>query len=217
MEKSWQQVSRIFNDRAIEYDSWFDDNLLFTLELAALRELATGLPFPRLELGVGSGRFAEQLQVTIGVDAAPASLRIAAERGITCIAGIGEQLPLKMESIGTLCMFFTLCFLTDPLIVFEECRRVLRPDGILLLGFVPALSPWGKEFTQKKQQRHPYYRYADLKTGKETAQLLQQAGFSIEETSSTLLQAPDTLNQVEKPRSGLNERAGFCALTAAKR
>jgi ubiquinone/menaquinone biosynthesis C-methylase UbiE len=217
MEKSWQQISLVFNDRAKEYDSWFNDSQLFTLELAALQELATGLPFPRLEIGVGPGRFAEQLNIAIGIDPAPAALRIAADRGIMGIAGIGEQLPLKTESMGTICMFFTLCFLTDPLIVLRECRRVLRSNGMLLLGFIPALSPWGKELTQKKLQRHPYYRYADFKTTEETVQLLQEVGFSIAQTRSTLLQHPDTLNHFEKPQSGLNERAGFCALTAENR
>ncbi|HHD63709.1 MAG TPA: class I SAM-dependent methyltransferase [Desulfobulbaceae bacterium] len=123
MKKSWQQASRVFNDRAQEYDNWFDDSPLFTLELAALQELTTELPFPRLELGVGPGRFARHLNINIGIDPAPAALRIAAKRGIMGIAGIGEQLPLKTESIGTICMFFTLCFLTDPLTVLRECRR----------------------------------------------------------------------------------------------
>jgi len=217
MEKSWQQASRIFNDRAHEYDSWFDDSPLFALELAALQELITGLPFPRVELGVGPGRFARQLNIKTGIDPAPAALRIAAERGIMGIAGIGEQLPLKTESIGTICMFFTLCFLADPLTVLRECRRALRLDGMLLLGFIPALSPWGKVLAQKKQQQHPYYRYADFKTIKETITLVRLAGFSIAQTRSTLLQPPNAPDSFEKPQPGLNERAGFCALTAENR
>jgi len=214
MKKTWQQTSRVFDERATEYDSWFENSLLFDIELAAVQELATHLPAPRIELGVGPGRFAQQLGFGIGIDPAPAALQIAGDRHILGIAGVGEYLPLQTASIGTVCMLFTLCFLTDPLSVFKECARVLRPTGVLLVGFIPASSPWGETLAVKKEQHHPYYRYADFKTIAATTRLLRQAYFEVTESRSTLLQSPETLKNFEQPQPGMNERAGFCVLTA---
>ena len=217
MKKTWQQASQVFNERATEYDDWFENSLLFDIELAALQELATDLPSPRIELGVGPGRFAQQLDIGIGIDPAPAALQIAADRGILGIAGVGEHLPLQTASVGTLCMLFTLCFLTDPLTVFRECARVLRSDGVLLVGCIPASSAWGEALTVKKKQHHPYYLYADFKTITETTQLLRQAGFEVTGSRSTLLQSPKTLKDFEQPQPGMDELAGFCVLAAGKR
>lgn len=217
MKKTWQQTSRVFNERAAEYDGWFENSLLFDIELAALQELATDLPSPRIELGVGPGRFARQLDIGIGIDPAPAALLIAAERSILGIAGVGEYLPLQTASVGTLSILFALCFLTDPLRVFKECSRVLRSDGLLLVGFIPASGAWGEALTEKKKQKHPFYRHADFKTIGETKHLLEQAGFEVTGSRSTLRQSPKTLKDFEQPQPGVDERAGFCVLAAGKR
>jgi ubiquinone/menaquinone biosynthesis C-methylase UbiE len=211
--KTWQQTSKVFHERAREYDSWYDDSLLFDIELAALRELTTNLLTPKIEIGVGPGRFAKELGFSIGIDPACAALQNAAQRNIMGIAGVGEHLPLQTGSTGTICMLFTLCFLTDPLGVFKECARVLQPNGSLLVGCIPASSAWGKILQEKKKKNHPFYKYADFKTIAETTRLLAQAGFTIQDSRSTLLQPPKDLERFEKPQSGMNERAGFCVLS----
>lgn len=216
MKRTWQQTSRVFNERAAEYDGWFENSLLFDIELAAIKELTTNLPSPRIELGGGPGRFAQQLDINIGIDPAPAALQIAATRNILGIAGIGENLPLQTASVGTLSILFALCFLAAPLSVFKECARVLRSDGILLVGFIPSSSSWGENLTKKKKQNHPFYRYADFKTIAETTLMLSQAGFEVIASRSTLLQTPKTLKDFEQPQPGMDKRAGFCVLTAGK-
>ena len=76
MEKEpfWRQAAGVFDERAAEYDGWFEDSLLFSIECAALQELVTPLLGPKLEVGVGPGRFAEALGVEFGVDPALAPL-----------------------------------------------------------------------------------------------------------------------------------------------
>ena len=61
MEKEifWRQAAGVFDERAAEYDGWFEDSLLFAIERGALQELDTPLLDPKLEIGVGPGRFAE--------------------------------------------------------------------------------------------------------------------------------------------------------------
>lgn len=217
MSKTWQQASHIFNERAKEYDSWYDDSLLFDIELAAIRELLTGAPAPRIEFGIGPGRFAQRLNIDIGMDPAPKALQIARHRGIACIAGVGEQLPLAKHSIGTGCLFFTLCFLVDPLLVFKEIYRVVQKDGLLLVGLIPADSAWGNVLRKKKEQQHPYYRYADFRTVNQTLQFMEQSGFFLFQARSTLYQPPEALTDFELPQAGIDEQAGFCILAAKKR
>ena len=43
---NWRQAARVFQERADEYDSWYEDSLLFTTELSALQQIATPLPDP---------------------------------------------------------------------------------------------------------------------------------------------------------------------------
>lgn len=81
-ETFWRKAAQVFDERAAEYDAWFDESLLFAIELAALQELATPLLGPKLEIGVGPGRFAEALGVEFGVDPALAPLALAKKRGV---------------------------------------------------------------------------------------------------------------------------------------
>ena len=48
-----------------------------------------------MEIGVGSGRFAQPLGVKIGIDPSRNMLKFAKERGIQVIRGGGENLPFK--------------------------------------------------------------------------------------------------------------------------
>jgi len=217
MRYPWRQNSQVFEERAAEYDSWFEDSLLFDIELAAMQKVITAQQRPWIEIGVGPGRFAQRLGTDIGIDPAPAALRIAAKRGIVPVAGIGEQLPLANGVAGTVSLLFTLCFLASPQAVFKECHRILRPGGHFLVGFIPARSAWGNMIARKKADQHPYYRHAHCKTVAETTQLLTQTGFALLQGCSTLYQPPDNITRFEEPRTGADENAGFCILTATRR
>ena len=213
---NWQNRARVFQERADEYDSWYDDSPLFATELAALQQVTAKLPEPKIEIGAGPGRFAEQLGIAIGIDPAPAALQRGLKRGIMGVVGIGEQLPIRSQSTGTVFLLFTLCFLEDPGRVLQECRRVLTTDGRLVIGMVPGDSPWGQHLELKKQQGNPYYRYAHFQTIASTLALLKTARFSLCESYSTLLQSPGGTISLESPQPGSNEQAGFCVLLAEK-
>ena len=217
LHDSWRKAARVFQERAGEYDSWYEDSLLFATELSALQQIELPLSDPKVEIGTGPGRFAEQLGVTTGIDPAPAALQRALKRGIMGIVGIGEQLPIRSEKAGTIFMLFTLCFLVDPGLVLEECHRILKKDGRLVIGQVPALSTWGQQLENKKKNGNPYYRHARFYTISDTLTMLKQANFSLLETHSTLLQSPESLDGVETAQPGINEQAGFCVLVAEKK
>ena len=52
-----------FDELAAEYDAWFEEEgkVIFATEVQALQEVLPSLPEPWLEVGVGSGRFAQAL------------------------------------------------------------------------------------------------------------------------------------------------------------
>jgi len=216
MPPHWRLAAQTFNERVEEYDRWFEDSLLFEIELTALRAITEELPHPRLEIGVGPGRFARALNVTFGIDPATSPLQLANRRGIISINAIGEQLPLQSESMGTVFLLFTLCFLSDPAAVFKECLRVMKPDGRLVIGFIPKNSPWGLRLGEQGKKGHPYYHHAHFRTIADTVSMLSNSGFILLESWFTLLQQPDRLVELEHPRVGVDEQAGFCVLICGK-
>lgn len=207
----------LFGER---YDAWYDGPVgrrAFPQECAALQPLLDGLPRPWLEVGVGTGRFAAALGVSYGLDPAPAALALARRRGVAVVQARGEALPLRARSLGAVLLIVTLCFVADPLAVLRESRRVLRPDGGLVLGLVLAESPWGQWYRALARAGHPYYRLARFFTREELAGLLDAAGFAITRERSALLRPPPEVLPDEPAREGFDVRAGFSAILARPR
>ena len=213
---AWRKNSAVFHERADEYDSWFNDSLLFAIETAAIRALPVPVQAPALEIGVGPGRFAEALNSGFGIDPAAAPLHIAANRGIAVCRAIGEALPFCSGSCSRISIFFTLCFVHNPAQVLSESHRVLQENGHLVLGFVPATGKWGVNLQQKKESGHPFYEHARFFSIEEVEALLTDQGFALRSAVSTLYQAPGDVTQLEAPQDGMDGKAGFVVLLAAK-
>jgi ubiquinone/menaquinone biosynthesis C-methylase UbiE len=210
----WQQNSRVFNERSEEYDNWFENSLLFAIEKSALQSLNISFSPPALEVGVGPGRFAESLQIPLGIDPAMFPLLLAQKRGIRTCQAIAEELPFATSSLGAIFLLFTLCFLASPTRFLHECRRVLRQNAPLVIGFVPADSSWGQCLRKKKEHGHPFYEKARFFTIAQIQQLLSEHGFHISQSASTLYQKPEELAHFEQARLGLDEHAGFVVIVA---
>lgn len=213
---NWRQSSEVFDRNAAEYDSWFEESLLFDIELAALKELKTPLLGPKLEIGVGSGRFAKEIDVAFGVDPAINPLYLSQKRGIEVIQATGEELPIGSSRMRTVYLLFALCFLADPLQVIKESSRVLKEGGHLVLGMIPSLGLWGKSLEEKKKDGHPFYEYARFYDMITVELWLNDAGFQLVETRSSLFQPPDSLQEFECSHSGVSPEAGFWVLVARK-
>src|SRR3990172_12930956 len=84
----------IFDRNWKKYEVWFEKHkATYFSELKALKKvIPEGLG---LEIGVGSGRFAQPLGAKIGIDPSRNMLKFAKERGIQVIQGVGENLPFK--------------------------------------------------------------------------------------------------------------------------
>ena len=208
-----------FNMLASEYYLWFegDGKLVFDIEVCAFREIMPLLPGPWLEVGVGSGRFAQALGIMKGVDPAEGLLKIAQSRGIDVSLSSGEKCPFDECSFGTVFLIVTLCFVDSPDLVLKEAHRILAPGGKVALGLVLKESPWGKFYEQKKLTGHRFYKHATFYKCNEIVTLLTQAGFSVNKVFSTLFQKPQKANDIELPREGYDPNAGFTIIVAGKK
>lgn len=127
-----------FDTRPEEYDAWYDENpQLFREELKLIKDWIVGSP--SVEIGVGTGRFASSLGIGFGLDRAKGALRLARKRAVKTVAGDAAALPFRGECFALAGIFFTLEFLAEPEKALDECRRVLAPNGrLVLLHFLPS-------------------------------------------------------------------------------
>lgn len=161
--------------------------------------------------GVGTGRFAAALGVEFGVDPALAPLRLAARRGCGVAAARGEALPFRDGAVGAVIFVVTLCFVADPLAALREARRVLRPGGAIVLGEVPADSPWGRQYRHLAASGHPYYAAARFRARDELDALYATAHLTRVRTRSALCLPPESETHGATAREGDDPAAGFTA------
>ena len=206
-----------FDKYAEEYDKWFDSpegKVLFELEADAVRLLMKGLEHPFLEIGAGTGRFANALGIEYGIDPAQAALKIAEKRGIKVKFATGEKLPFEDKSFDGVFILFTLCFVKEPQKVISEAKRVLKTAGGLIVGIINRESSWGASYMEKRAEGHPIYKYAKFYSVNEVVKMLEMADMSVEAYSSTLCQPPSDKPNKEDAHNKLIEEAGFICILA---
>ncbi|QID33804.1 class I SAM-dependent methyltransferase [Pampinifervens florentissimum] len=209
---------RVFDLYADRYDRWYElpfGSSVYSLEVECLRRLYRPTRLS-LEVGVGSGRFAKALGVRYGVDTSIELLRKARERGINVIQARAEGLPFKDKTFESLLMVVSICFFERPLEALLEAKRVLRKDGMLLLGLVLSDSPWARFYQQKAQQGHPLYSVARFYSFEEIKGMLSQAGFRLSRVATTLFDSPQDTKKVENTeiKEGYHPEGGFFCLMA---
>lgn len=186
-----------FNENATDYDIWFDNNSdLYQAELNALRffipENMNGI-----EIGVGTGRFAVPLGISIGVEPAPQMAELARQRGVDVVEGIAEALPIEDSRFDFAVMVTVVCFLDDVLQAFREAFRILKPSGLLIVGFIDRESELGLTYNQKKAHSM-FYRDATFYSVNELEELLVKAGFSAFSYRQTHLPEESSLHTVKE-------------------
>lgn len=176
----------VFDHQPADYDAWFERHHdLYQAELAAVRA-AIPASGHGLEIGIGTGRFAVPLGISIGVDPSPHMAELARQRGVEVLEGVAEALPLADSSFDYALMVTVVCFLDDVLKAFREARRILKPGGTLVIGFIDRESELGRSYEQKKEQS-AFYRDATFYTVSDLVVLLNQAGFGNFSYRQTLL------------------------------
>lgn len=165
-----------YDRHAAEYDDWFAKNrFAYESELQAVRQL---LPAGGIgaEIGVGTGRFASELGVPLGVEPSESMRRLAGERGVSVVCGKAEALPFRDGQLDYALMVTVICFFDDVRKAFREAHRVLSPSGSLVVAFIDRESPLGKKYDEGKKQT-VYYADATFHSAAEVRDYLEEAGF----------------------------------------
>ena len=131
---------------------------------------------PWLDLGCGAGRFTGLAPArAIGVEVAQAALERARRNVPEADFRLmdGDTIPVAHAAVGLVWCSEVLEHVPDALGLLQECRRVLRPEGLLLLttpGF-----PWWRRTSRELDPLGEHLRFFTRRT---LAVALEAAGFS---------------------------------------
>ena len=205
-----------FDPFADAYDRWYDapkGSAILQEEIQCMRLLGVDFSTRWVEVGVGTGRFASTLHIKHGIDLSLPMAVKAMQRDIHVCVGRSEQLPFSRHAFDGVLMMLTLSFLENPKKAMQECIRVLRPDGKLVLGVIPADSPLGRAYTTKGKEGHPLYADARFYTVGETVRLTERTGFEFRRGCSALFGEPDNPSSSDtRVETGIFAGAGFVGL-----
>lgn len=206
--------TRPFDENADYYDNWYErHDFAYRSELAAVRVL---LPeFERaVEVGIGTGRFAEPFGIRFGVEPSAAMAEIARSRGIRVLIGAAEELPLESSEFDLVTMMTTVAFLDDMERAFGEASRVLVPGGHILVAFLDAATKLGQGYVSRAAES-PFYRDASFRSSNEVLECLSGAGFREPRSVQTIFEPPGTMSQIDCVLEGTG--TGLFAVIRARR
>lgn len=204
--------SEPFEQYTGRYEAWFEHHdAAYVSELLALRPFVP-MQGRGVEIGVGSARFAAPLGVQVGVDPSPAMLDFARARGIDVVEGTAEALPFAADSFDHALVVTTICFVDSPAQMLAQARRVLKPAGRLVIGFIDRESPLGQDYLAH-QAESVFYREASFYSADEVERLLRAAGFAITDWAQTLARPLAETREIEAVQGGRG-RCAFVVVSA---
>jgi SAM-dependent methyltransferase len=165
-----------FDEHTTEYEEWFTKNrAAYESEIEAVRRMlptdGTGI-----EVGVGTGKFAGPLGITIGIEPSQSMRDVAYRRGIRIVSGVAEALPVVGACLDFVLMVTVLCFFEDVGKALRETHRILKPGGSIVVAFIDRDSPLGGKYDENKGNT-VFYKDANFLSTAEVSGLLKNAGF----------------------------------------
>lgn len=196
-----------------DYENWFIENdKLFQSELLALKKV---IPVGKkgVEIGIGSGIFAEKLDIKFGIDPAENMLKIARQRNLNVEYGFAEDLPYSDHSFDFAVFITSICFIDNPSKALEEAHRVIRTNGSLIIAFIDKESMLGQKLMAEKEDSK-FYGTANFYSVKEIISLIKSSGFEVTEIFQTLTDPAKPA--IEQPIKGYG-KGGFVVIKAKKK
>ena len=165
----------VFEKYFDQYDNWFFKHAkAYQSELKALQQAK--IPGMSIEIGVGTGKFAEPLGITYGVEPSENMYKIAQKLNINIIKGQAEYLPIKSNVFDWAIMITTICFVEAPFKSIKEMYRILKCGGKSSIGIIDKDSYLGGKY-QLNKDKSVFYRDATFFSSKEIITLLKKAKF----------------------------------------
>jgi SAM-dependent methyltransferase len=192
-----------FDTQVDRYEDWFEkNNLAYESQLEAVRSV---LPRGKgVEIGVGTGRFAEPLGIKLGVDPSESMREVARKKGVDVVPGVAEDLPFPDLSLDFVLMVTVICFFDDVQEAFKEARRVLKPGGSLVVAFIDRDTPIGKIYDANKHDS-AFYKEAIFYSASEVKGMLEEVGFASTRFIQTIFKDPREMTEPEPVKVGSGE------------
>ncbi|SNR59632.1 class I SAM-dependent methyltransferase [Lutibacter flavus] len=209
--------SVLFNTHVKRYEDWFKKYPeVYLSEVAAIKEQLIKLPenIKGIEVGLGTGRFAQTLGIKEGIEPSPEMAAKAINRGIEVVNGYAENLPYKDLHFDFV-LFVTICHLDDIKIALKEAHRVLKHFGSIIIGFIDKDQKIGKAY-EEKRKHNSFLKYANFYSVNQVEKLLIETGFKKLEFNQTLFGALDEIKEVQLPKSGFG-KGSFVVVKAIKK
>jgi glycosyltransferase involved in cell wall biosynthesis/2-polyprenyl-3-methyl-5-hydroxy-6-metoxy-1,4-benzoquinol methylase/predicted nucleic acid-binding Zn-ribbon protein len=91
-----------------------------------------------LDVGCASGKFLELAEMAgfspIGIDISPNAIRLAKIKGFAVFCGSLEQLQAENEKFDVITAWDFIEHIINPKEFFNECKRLLKPNGVLIFS-----------------------------------------------------------------------------------
>lgn len=201
-----------FDSLVSEYESWFVQNkTLFQSELLALKQV---IPIGEkdIEIGIGSGIFAEQLGIHFGIDPSENMMEYARKRGLEVQISVAEELPYDTASFDYAVFITSICFVENPQRTIEEAHRILKNEGVIIIAFIDKDTPFGK-FLDEGKSKSRFYKNARFFSTQEIVSLLETTNFRVDRILQTLENPGSTI--IEEPTEGYG-KGSFVVIKGTK-
>ena len=193
-----------FEKYAEQYEEWFEKNRwVYEAELRAVKAMLPPGGYG-VEIGVGTGRFAEPLGIKIGVEPSKSMREIAQKRGIKVLDGVAEKLPFDDSQFDFVLMVTTVCFVDDISKALLEAHRVLSHGGMIIIGFVDRNSMVGQIYLDR-QNDNVFYKEATFFSVDELVEVIDQSGFTDLTFNQTIFKDLSKTTRDEPVKSGHGE------------
>jgi SAM-dependent methyltransferase len=193
-----------FEKYTAQYEKWFEKNRrVYEAELRAVKAMLPPAG-QGVEIGVGTGRFAEPLGIKMGCEPSKRMREIARKRGIQVVDGVAEELPFDDSQFDFALMVTTVCFVDDIDRAFLEAHRVLSSGGFLIIGFVDRNSTVGKTYLSS-QNENVFYREATFFSVDELVKIMDRSGFDDLTLNQTIFKTLSETTEDEPVKPGYGE------------
>jgi len=224
--------TEVFNENVKAYEAWYKKYPeVYLSEVAAIKEQLLKLPknIKGIEVGLGTGRFAEPLGIKEGIEPSSEMGKIAMKRGIEVMDrvaekamkrgievmdGVAERLPygdLQFDFV----LLVTICHLNEIKSAFSQAHRVLKHGGSIIIGFIDKDQSIAKQY-EEKRDRSTFFRHASFYTVNRIERLLKEVGFRNFEYNQTLFGILEQIKKIQTPKQGFGE-GSFVVLKATKK
>src|SRR5690606_2838681 len=157
------------------------------------RMLPAGESPAGIEVGLGTGRFSQALGIKKGVEPSASMRMLASSRGIEVVDGHAEHLPYDDEHFDFVLMSFCISYFNDLHVAFTEAHRVLKKNGVLVLGFLDRNSIIGKQYEDLKDES-TFFKTVTVYTVDKVLFELSRARFRNFQFSQTLFRRLEDTN-----------------------